>query len=223
MTAQADMRLIDVVKAMLSRPVAFHAVLARLCGSASAGLMLSQALYWTDVQERTNQAAAGWFYKTSDEWETEICLSRHEQEGARRILRGTGCWFEQRKGIGAFLHFRVDLQALAEVIAQKAERQQTRITKSQIHENRESLYRTETTQRVQAESTGEDAAQAPLSPDDYLDIDGTPFTPQEIAHLDAAYAGWLADLEEMAGSNPYYATVLANAKKQQPQSRAAHE
>jgi hypothetical protein len=30
-----------VVKALLSRPVAFHPALARLCGSVTAGLMLS--------------------------------------------------------------------------------------------------------------------------------------------------------------------------------------
>lgn len=115
------MRLRDVIKATLSRPVAFHAVLGKVCGSATAGLMLSQAIYWS---ERTNDQN-GWFYKTQAEWEEEICLSRWEQETARKRLRERGLLAEQLRGNPARLYYRVEIEAVARAVAQYAEKPQT--------------------------------------------------------------------------------------------------
>jgi hypothetical protein len=115
------MRLRDAIKATLSRPVAFHAVLGKVCGSATAGLMLSQAIYWS---ERTNDQS-GWFYKTQAEWEEEICLSRWEQETARKRLRERGFLAEQLRGNPARLYYRVEIEAVARAVAQYAEKPQT--------------------------------------------------------------------------------------------------
>lgn len=107
-------RVTDMPKAVLVRPVAFHVALARLCQSALAGLMLSQAIYWT----RTKLEAGGWFYKTREEWAAEIYLSRWEQQSARAILRTFDFWQEQRRGVPAQMYFRVDLGRLTRAIAQ---------------------------------------------------------------------------------------------------------
>jgi hypothetical protein len=115
------MRLRDAIKATLSRPVAFHAILGRVCGSATAGLMLSQAIYWS---ERTNDQN-GWFYKTQAEWEEEICLSRWEQETARKRLRERGFLAEQLRGNPARLYYRVEIEAVARAVAQYAEKPQS--------------------------------------------------------------------------------------------------
>jgi hypothetical protein len=111
-------RLTHTVKALLSRPVAFHVALARVCNSAIAGLMLSQAIYWSEVLERTNPSRNGWFYKTREEWADEIHLSRWEQEAARTILRKLGFWQEELRGVPAQIYFRVDMQRLALAISQ---------------------------------------------------------------------------------------------------------
>jgi hypothetical protein len=140
---------------MLDRPVAFNPVLARISESVTAGLMLSQALYWTRVQERTNPKADGWFYKTQAEWTEEICLSRWEQDGARKILRGLPFWEERKRGAPPKSYFRVDLEKLAEVIAENVEKPHSRLRESitpecgktsvQSAENSRSLKGTETT------------------------------------------------------------------------------
>ena len=78
--------------------------------------MLSQATYWTDVQERTNAGALGWFFKTQQEWNEETCLSRAEQETARRKLVARGFLEEQRKGLPAKLYFRVNLHCVFEAV-----------------------------------------------------------------------------------------------------------
>jgi hypothetical protein len=120
------MPLNDVVRAMLERPVAFQPILARICESATAGLMLSQAVYWSERAKLPD----GWFYKTMKEWQQEICLSRHEQDGARRKLKALGFWQEKAMGVPCTVHYRVDFEALAVCISQYAEKRQTGLPKS---------------------------------------------------------------------------------------------
>ena len=90
-----------------NHPVAYRPVFARIAGSITAGVMLSQALYWT-----FRTGPDGWFYKKADEWELETALSRHEQQGARRFLRDRGLIEEKLKGVPPTLHFRVHLPAV---------------------------------------------------------------------------------------------------------------
>lgn len=97
----------------LEHPVAFHRVFARITGSATAGLFLSQAWYWTSTLPPDRD---GWFYKTQKEWEAETTLSRREQETARTKLRSLGLIEEERRGIDPTLWFRIDTDALAESI-----------------------------------------------------------------------------------------------------------
>ena len=112
----------NAVTALLKRPVAFHAVLARMTGSVPAGLMLSQAIYWMGVVEATQRHRGGWFYKSQAEWADETCLTRWEQESARKLLRRWDFWQEERRGQPYRLWFRVDLAKLATAISQYAER-----------------------------------------------------------------------------------------------------
>jgi hypothetical protein len=96
---------------LLDRPIAFHKSLIRPAGSVNAALMLSQALYWTKVAMKQGRED-GVFYKTQDDWEEETGLSRFEQESARKSLRGTDFWFEDRRGVPAQLFYRVNLEKL---------------------------------------------------------------------------------------------------------------
>ena len=78
---------------------------------------MGQADYWRDKGDNTE-----WFWKTQAEWQEETLLARREQETARRsllILRtpnGVPVWEEQRRGQPARLFFRLNLDALGEVI-----------------------------------------------------------------------------------------------------------
>jgi hypothetical protein len=91
----------------VDRPIAFHPVFAKLTGSVTAGLLLSQAVYWT------KRATSGsWFFKTIKQWEEETSLSRHEQETARKTLRRFSFWQEERRGVPARMYYRVDMASL---------------------------------------------------------------------------------------------------------------
>ena len=101
----------------LDRPLAVHRIFGKIAGGLSAGVMLSQAYYWCDKGDNPE-----WFWKTQAEWQEETLLSRREQETARRsllLLRtpdGVPVWEEQRRGQPARLFFRLNLDALGEVI-----------------------------------------------------------------------------------------------------------
>jgi hypothetical protein len=74
-------------------------------------------VYWT---KRANSGGIGWFYKTITQWEEETGLSRHEQETARKALRGLSFWQEERRGIPAQMFYRVDIQALSNELLRMA-------------------------------------------------------------------------------------------------------
>lgn len=101
----------------LDRPIAFHRAFARLAGSVQAGLLLSQAVYWS----RRTSDIDGWFYKTQSEWTDETCLTRREQETARAALRklhhnSRSLWLESRRGVPAKMYFRVDAMVLVDLL-----------------------------------------------------------------------------------------------------------
>ncbi len=99
----------SAIRALLfDRPIAYHPIIAKAVGSVTAGVLLSQFLYWTP---RTSDPE-GWFYKTQDDIYNETALTRWEQETARRHLRGSKVLEERKAGVPARLYFRVSLDAL---------------------------------------------------------------------------------------------------------------
>ncbi len=105
--------LVEALRVVLDRPIAFHRVFVKLTGSVTAALLLSQAMYWS---KRVNSNDEGWFFKTRDQWEEETGLSRYEQESARKTLRKLSFWKEELRGVPAQMHYRIDMAALSNVM-----------------------------------------------------------------------------------------------------------
>jgi len=160
------MKIHDIVNEILHRPVAFYPLFGRIAGSASAGLLLSQAYYWSQRTKDEN----GWFYKTQAEWQRETCLTRHEQDTCRRDLRERGLLHERLRSNPAKLFYRVDVEAIAVTINRLIENQQTslgglseqqrRKPTDKLVANQQTLfaekwktYRTQRLQEITAETT----------------------------------------------------------------------
>jgi hypothetical protein len=110
------------IQFLFGRPVAFHRCFVKVTGSVHAGLMLSQAIYWLNP-ERQGQGRGkdnGWFWKTRDEWEDELGLSRWEQETARKQLRQTKFWLEKDKRLEHKIFFSIDFVELEKALEQAA-------------------------------------------------------------------------------------------------------
>ncbi len=111
--------ILQVIQALLERPIAFQRRFVKIGGGVTAGLMLSQAWYWSS---RTSNPEK-WFYKTARQWEEETGLTRREQVTARRNLIARGLMEEKLQGVPAKLHFRVNIAAVTEALIKSAEAQ----------------------------------------------------------------------------------------------------
>ena len=104
----------SAIEALLTdRPVAYHPVLARAVKSVPGAVLLSQLLYW---QPRCKDPA-GWFWKTRRDIYLETGLNRTEQEEARIALVNCGVLEEQKRGVPARMHFRVDIKMVAQLLS----------------------------------------------------------------------------------------------------------
>ena len=94
----------ELLLAVFDMPVTFHRCLVPVAGGVTAALMLSQAIWLTDI---VDPASDGWFMCSQEQWTQETGLTRWEQETARRALRRAGLLVERRLGMPAKLWFRV--------------------------------------------------------------------------------------------------------------------
>lgn len=92
---------------LLDRPIAYHRVFVTLTGSVKAAILLSQAVYW---QKRARQSD-GWWYKTTEEWQDETGLTRHEQDTARAAC--SKYLKTDLRDVPARLYWHVDEHALS--------------------------------------------------------------------------------------------------------------
>jgi hypothetical protein len=120
-STRVNLQLEQAIHAVLSdRPIAYHASLARALGSVTAGVLLSQFLYW---QPRSRDPD-GWFWKTQVDIADETALSRTETETARKVLVRAGVLEEKRRGVPAKMHFRINLTKVVELLSRSQERRE---------------------------------------------------------------------------------------------------
>ena len=89
------------------RPIAFNPLLAKMIGSSTAGLFMSQLLYWWGKGHKEN-----WIWKTIKEVERETVLSRSEQDSAIRKWKVIGILETKVEGIPPKRHFKIDIDKL---------------------------------------------------------------------------------------------------------------
>lgn len=116
--AAFDAAPLSVIWPLLGRHIAFHRRLVDLTSSVKAALLLSQSAYWTR-HGRDIARTGGWFHKTTEQWEWETGLSAKEQATAREVLRGLALLDDQRMGIPARLHFRLNVDELGMRLADR--------------------------------------------------------------------------------------------------------
>lgn len=100
-----------ILEVYSERPIAFIPALARVAGSAGAGLFMSQMLYWCG-----KGYDADWVYKTIEEMKTETCLSRSEQERAIEKWQQLGVLEKEVRNVPPKRHFRINISALEKLL-----------------------------------------------------------------------------------------------------------
>lgn len=100
----------DILSLLSERPIAYHRPLIRKFGIVP-GVFLGQLLFWQGKGTKGQ-----WVYKTQEEMKEETCLSRRNQETARKKLISAGVLEEKLQGVPARLHYRINLVKLAECL-----------------------------------------------------------------------------------------------------------
>lgn len=99
------------------RIIAFYPVLARIAGSVSGGVWLSQLLYWDNqMAEVRGDDWDGWFYKSGRSFRLETQLTRYEMEQARDALVANGIIYHQARGVPMTSWYHVNFDALEQAI-----------------------------------------------------------------------------------------------------------
>jgi hypothetical protein len=134
------------------RVIAYHPVLAKVFGSVTSALFLSQLGYWSDK----GADPSGWIWKTEAEMTEETGLSRSEQQTARDMLVWAGVLHEVRKGVPARMWFKIDWEmldiALTEYENERAAKKAAEAVAQPVVENpQQEADIPQTIQRVQPE------------------------------------------------------------------------
>ena len=113
----------DLLKKMNERPVAYQPIYAKITGSVTAGILLSQILYWWSAMEEEE------FYKTDESWCKELSFGLKELKGAKEKIKKTGIVEIERKGNPAKTHYLVNEEMLINLITSCAKRDELVVPK----------------------------------------------------------------------------------------------
>lgn len=139
-------------KSINCRPVAFYPVYAKIMGSVSGGVFLSQLMYWYSAMDGDE------FYKTDEEILKETCLSIRELREGKKRLKTLDFVKITLRGAPPKTHYNIDFDKLASVIINLNDVVQieindgVRIESNDVVQN---LHYTENTSEITTEREGE--------------------------------------------------------------------
>lgn len=102
---------------LYSEPVTFHRPFVELGGGVTAALYLSVAC---DEAGKLSPDSDGWLRLSTEQWRELTCLSRHEQDSARKALRERDLIEERRVGMPARLEIKVNTARLLDLLHSQA-------------------------------------------------------------------------------------------------------
>lgn len=105
----------ELLKTLLGqRVVAYHPILAKVMGSASGGIWLSQILYWDKIK------VGDWFYKSMRDLIGETGITEREGKTAKAISVKLGIVDCKVKGLPRVSHYHVNYDTLETLISESA-------------------------------------------------------------------------------------------------------
>lgn len=100
----------DILRALCERIVAYNVTFAKICGSVTAGLLLSQIAYWWFKMGEKE------FYKTDKEFREELGLGRWEFQTAKKKLSLLGFITVKVKGLPPRTYYTLNVKVLENAI-----------------------------------------------------------------------------------------------------------
>lgn len=100
----------SILKAFSEKPIAYQPVYAKITGSITSGILLSQIVYWWGAMKEQE------FYKTDDEWCEELSMGFYELRGAKKKLQELKLITIRRAGVPAKTYYELDYDKLITLI-----------------------------------------------------------------------------------------------------------
>jgi len=102
----------NLISSLLSSPISFHQIFARVGGGATEGLFLSQLYHWTQAVKEENK----WIERTYQQWHELTYLTRRELDAARKKLKALGILEEKKVGSKQNILYKLDISGLFKLI-----------------------------------------------------------------------------------------------------------
>lgn len=105
-----DETLKALFEAYQERPIAYMPIYSRITGSVTAGILLSQIVYWDGKMQHRE------FYKTDRDFCEELSMGASELKYAKKRIQKIGVVKVVRKGIPARTHYKLNIGKLSDLI-----------------------------------------------------------------------------------------------------------
>jgi len=107
----------QILKALHQRPIAYYPFYRTLTGSTTAGILLSQLMYWFSKKEK--------IFKTDKDISEETLLTKKELENAKKIIKKLDFITVSREGIPAKTYYKIDMEMFKKTLNDYSEKGET--------------------------------------------------------------------------------------------------
>ena len=104
-------QLYNLFNELGQRPIAFHKIYAQITGSITAGLLLSQIVYWSKTKNHESE-----FYKRDKDFIEELGMSQYELGHAKKTLTTLEIIRITKRDIPAQSYYKLDISKLIDLI-----------------------------------------------------------------------------------------------------------
>ncbi|AQW85570.1 hypothetical protein CPIN18021_0327 [Campylobacter pinnipediorum subsp. caledonicus] len=107
----------DVLRELNQRPIAYYPIYGEITGSTTAGILLSQLMYWFAKQDK--------FFKTDSDIIAETRLTVNELRSAKKALKDVGFVKISREGVPARTFYEIDWELYEKTFQDRTKKAQT--------------------------------------------------------------------------------------------------
>ena len=114
----------EVLEQFQELPIAYHKIYAKITGSITAGLLLSQLLYWDLIMKHKD------FYKTDKDWCGELSIGLYELKSAKKRLLELDLINIDRRGVPAKTYYKANVDNIITLITSYGKNPQLEVGKT---------------------------------------------------------------------------------------------
>ena len=102
----------NIIKALSERPIAYFPIYRKITGSTTAGILLSQLMFWFKKKDK--------MFKTDHDIREETMLTENELRSAKKIIKSLDFITITREGIPAKTYYEICYEKLEKALKQHA-------------------------------------------------------------------------------------------------------